>query len=268
MKRYRLTNFYINAMQTGLRNPALQGAEREREIEQLKSVIAQMRGSVDIDEKFERWMELDLYTLRSRVEFEDFIEQVADAYVSKLDFPALTGACCIRERILNILILKLREHFRSSEHYPDVHRAGSFCDWPYAMEVLEDWGILNTEMLEHFNALKEIRHRRVHYQPINNARADALQAIKHALWLTHAIFGVRADLTFMTVGEIYVKKAVEASPLVMEFFLPSCIQVGYKYRQEGPVIHDEEPYENREITDEEFSRLRREYRSTPPARPT
>lgn len=265
MKRYRLTNFYINAMQTGLRNLTLQGAEREREIEQLKSMIAATRGPLNIDEKFARWMELDLYTLRSRVEFEDFIEQVAEAYVSTLDYPALTGACCIGERILNILILKLRDHFRSSPHYGDIHRKQSFNDWDYAMEILDDWDILNADMLRHFGELKEIRNRRVHYQPIGDARADALQAIKNALWLTHAIFGVRADLTFTTMGEIYIKKAVEASPLVKEFFLPSCIQVGYKYRQEGGLIHDDEPYENREITDEEFARLRREFRSTPPA---
>jgi len=44
-------------------------------------------------------------------------EQARRAFVVGADFPALVGACALGERILNHLILDLRESFKSSAHY-------------------------------------------------------------------------------------------------------------------------------------------------------
>ena len=59
-----------------------------------------------------------------------------------------------------------------------------------------------------------------------------------------------------------------ADPLVKVFFLPACHLVGYKHRTEfceaKTVVFDNEPYDVREIDDAEFTRLRMEWRKSPP----
>jgi hypothetical protein len=49
-------------------------------------------------------------------------EQARRAFVSGLYYPALVAACALGERILNHLILDLRESFKASSHYKKVHR--------------------------------------------------------------------------------------------------------------------------------------------------
>ncbi|TIP22320.1 MAG: hypothetical protein E5X90_15625, partial [Mesorhizobium sp.] len=69
-------------------------------------------------------------------------EQARRAFVSGLYFPALVAACALGERILNHLILDLRDHYKASPYYRRVYRSESFDDWRFAVRVLEDWGVL------------------------------------------------------------------------------------------------------------------------------
>jgi len=61
-------------------------------------------------------------------------------------------------------------------------------------------------------------------------------------------------------GEIYIKKEWESRPFIQKVYLPNGVLVGYKNRIESMipriVIHDDFPYENRAISDNEFVALR------------
>lgn len=65
-----------------------------------------------------------------------FFEQIRIAFTVGAYYPALTAACALGERILNHLILLLREDYRGTPHYKKVHRKDSFDDWELPIETL------------------------------------------------------------------------------------------------------------------------------------
>lgn len=69
-------------------------------------------------------------------------EQARRAFVTGAYYPALVAACALGERILNHLVLDMRDSFKSSDHYKKVYRKDSLDDWPFAVVVLTDWKVL------------------------------------------------------------------------------------------------------------------------------
>lgn len=65
--------------------------------------------------------------------------QARRAVVSGFHFSALVAACALGERILNHLILDLRDHHITLPHYRRVYRNESFGDWRFAVRVLENY---------------------------------------------------------------------------------------------------------------------------------
>lgn len=110
-----------------------------------------------------------------------FFQQVRRAFVIGSYYPALTAACALGERILNYLILMLRDDFKSSERYKRVFRKGSIDDWDFAIDTLESWDVLLTEVVTAFRELKSARHNAIHFQPEidRNDRQLALDAIQN-----------------------------------------------------------------------------------------
>src|SRR5882762_6140730 len=104
-----------------------------------------------------------------------FFRQARQSFVIGAYYPALIAACALAERILNHLILDLREHFRSSRSYKKVHDKESIDDWDRAADVLEDWKVLEPGVSENFRKLKLIRHRSIHFnaQTYQRVREDA-----------------------------------------------------------------------------------------------
>jgi hypothetical protein len=66
-----------------------------------------------------------------------FFNQVRDSFVIGSYYPALTAACALGERILNHLVLGLRDSFRTAEEYKRVYRKDSFDNWMIPIDVLE-----------------------------------------------------------------------------------------------------------------------------------
>src|SRR5207302_1293028 len=78
--------------------------------EEMKAALLVEYGMLDIDEKFARWEALIVPALCAPVEYLDLLHEVETSYVQGAFYPALTGACCLGERILNHLLLRVREH--------------------------------------------------------------------------------------------------------------------------------------------------------------
>jgi hypothetical protein len=62
-----------------------------------------------------------------------------------------------------------------------------------------------------------------------------------------------------TKGTVYIKREWEKNPFVKEIYLPNCALVGPKHRMEKHegrwLAVDDQEYEDREVTDEEFVAL-------------
>lgn len=184
-------------------------------------------GQVDLDRKIERLIELDAEPFSLVAYHNTFLRECRDAYVHGSYYPALTGAGALGERILNHLVLALRDDFKASAHYKKVYDKESFDNWDFAIEILQDWEVFDDDAAAAFNDLKQRRNAAIHFNPAtdHNARALALEAIlslQHAIEAQFGIGGQRwfipgAAHTFVRVGAEgwpFVKRVVLVSPSV------------------------------------------------------
>lgn len=198
-----------------------------------------------------------------------FAEQARRSFVIGGYCPALTGACSLGERILNHLVLELKDRFKGTPEYKKVYRKGSFDDWNLPIDTLEAWGVLLPEAVQAFRELREVRNRRaIHFNPDTDAkdREYALIAVKSLDKIIAKQFGATgAEPWFISGvegGECYVKKEREQDPFVELVYLPCAHLVGPDHRLEWTEDDWEvidiptDQYEDREVSDEEFRTLR------------
>ncbi|NQT34156.1 hypothetical protein HQ587_03115 [bacterium] len=253
MKRYRILQFYLDTnrnfapekefAKTAVGKAALESA----------GSIAYNFGALQLSQKVERYYEIDPPDISIPTEYTKLMVEVGDAYIHGQFYPALTGACALGERILNILILKLRTHFKSTPGYKKVYRKKSFQDWDWCIETLTDWEIFNEKIAEKFRLLKDKRHRSIHFTPEMDWQKEALESLNTIHSITSSLFRTwRNEFCFCIRGEIYIGKAFEDHPLVKEFYLSACEKVGFKHIRENQYLVDNFEYEDKEITDEEF----------------
>jgi hypothetical protein len=194
-------------------------------------------------------------------------EQCRRAFVVGAYFPALTGACALGERLLNHLILLLRDDFKASPQYKNVYRKDSFDNWQTVIDALEAWDVLLPETVGHFRRLHEVRDRAIHFQPETdtNDRPLALEALKilsDIIATQFSGFGTQPWFLGGVPGEIYIKQEAESAPFIRKVYLPNCLLVGPFHVVEaidpvhGMIVRDDTNYEDRQITDEEFCKLR------------
>mgnify|MGYP001599004465 FL=1 len=206
--------------------------------------------------------------LRVITEYHDLLQEIEDSFMYGLYYPALTSSCCLGERIFNILILRLRDYYKTSEHYKRIYRKESFDDWSKSVGILWDWRVIASDDIKiKYEELKSIRHEVIHFNKLEDIEAKALNALRIIYDITTYFFAVghRDDIYFWTPGEIYVKKVAEQNPFVREMIIPHCILTGYGHRIETVnghhILRDEAAYECKEISDEEFIELRKTVRN-------
>lgn len=189
--------------------------------------------------------------------------QVRRSFVVGSYYPALVGACALGERMLNHLILDLRQYFQSTPEYKRVSRKDSFADWRLAVETLNAWDVLLPDVSAEFLALAELRHRSVHFNADTyaNLRQDALKAILHLREIIAVQFGSFTSAPWFirgTAGHAFIAKAWETKPFVRTFLLPNCQFMGplFAIRFEASrraVFYDHSDYGDGAWTDEEFA---------------
>ncbi|SEN70000.1 hypothetical protein SAMN05192583_3353 [Sphingomonas gellani] len=190
-----------------------------------------------------------------------FFDQVRRSFVVGSYYPALLGACALGERILNHLILDLRDDFRHTPEHKAVAGKGSFADWSRAIGTLEAWGVLLPRAIEEFRALMSLRHRSVHFNASTYAilRDDALAAVLHVREIIDqqfTAFGLRPWFIDGTRGLIFIKKEWEENPFIRAFYLPSCPFVGPNVAisfKNGLSFYDTLDYGDGQWSDVEFA---------------
>lgn len=194
-----------------------------------------------------------------------FFRDIRNAFVIGAYYPALTGACALGERMLNHMILILREDFRDTPEYKKVYQKQSFDKWELAISTLTAWGILKGDLPEKFGALKELRNKSIHFnhETYTSVRHDGLEAIKLLSEIISLRFGFfRKEHEWAiegTQGAQFIKKNFESDPFIKKFYIPQCPLVGpyyaVKFIEAGRLFLDRHYYPSEEITDEEFSKI-------------
>jgi hypothetical protein len=235
-----------------------------------KSMFYKSVPTSGLERKFKRYMDLQKPSLTVVGEFSYLLEDVSNAYIAGNLYSALTGACCLGERIFNQIIFGIADYHKSSSHYKKVHGRGSFNDWSKAIDILKDWNVLGVETEKAYRRLAVLRNEAIHYQPktqdVEEMSLEAINLVNKIIEDLFSLFRKDVLLVFNVPGEIHIKKEAETIPLVQEFYLPCSVHVGYKYTIEldasippNLTVIDDHNYEEAEVTDEEFVQLRNEY---------
>ncbi|NCB26376.1 MAG: hypothetical protein EOM12_09635 [Verrucomicrobiae bacterium] len=271
MKRYRILVWDFDSRAAALRQEIRD--EWEEQVKEqhrcnkriIKEELVRKFGLLQADEKIQNFIDLDNKPFSVIAFHNRFFEQSRTAFVMGAYYPALTGACALGERILNHLVLSLRDDFRGTPEYKSVHRKSSFDDWGLAITTLESWGVLLPQVVNNFRLLMDKRNKSLHFRPeIDlNPRELALEAInclQQILGEQFSGFGPQPWFITGIPGEVYIKKEWESRPFVKKIYLPNAALVGYLNQIEllmpKIVINDNFLYENKEISDDEFVALR------------
>ena len=193
--------------------------------------------------------------------------QVRSAFVLGAYYPALVGACALGERVLNHLILDLREFYSHTPEFKKVAKKQSFDNWSVAIDALEAWGVLLPEAVSQYRALAKLRNRSIHFNPdtYGRLRDDALAAvigIREILDQQFSTFAIRPWFIGDALGSCFIGKAYETDPFVRTYFIPNCVFVGPHHvttsvRPETVVV-DKADYGPGDWTDAEFQKMFKE----------
>lgn len=220
-RRYRLMSFYVETRR-GFYNSDHSLDEANDHTKHLKAEL----GEYDFDVKFQRWKQIDYPPLGLLDEYPAKITQIINAFSMGYSYPALTSACCLAERILNRLVLRCRDHFKSHPDYKKIYRKESFDDWDRMLGLISDWDLIPEKAVELFQELMPIRHQSIHYNDSYDFDSVAPVAINKLIAAVTEVFGVinRKDiyLVFDVPGEVWVRSEAESIPFVKEFVIPHC----------------------------------------------
>ena len=270
MKRYRIFGFDFDALALQL-TPEQESWEEEVKKKHQKAkqeIVNQLEaqyGLISNDVKIYNFIELGAKPFSILAYHNQFLRQIRDAFIMGGYYPALTGSCALGERILNHLILKLRDFYKDRDEYKKVYKQKSFDNWVLVINTLESWNILLTEVAEDFRNLYEIRNDSLHFniEIENDVRSKSLAAVQLLQKIIGNQFsGVgKQPWLFVSDGEIYIKKEWENHPFIETVYIPNCRYVGYKHEIKGEYprfnIVDEFEYSNQQLTDAEYVKHRR-----------
>ena len=271
IRRYHLFSFDLDSSPLSLAeaedhwDKPIKQSHRESRAQAIKR-LEQQYGSAHIDNVIKNVMDLGP-KMSLLAHHNQFHEQARQSFVAGLYYPALVSACALGERILNHLVLDLRDSFKSSEHYRKVYRKNSFDNWTFVVTVLTDSKVLVEGVGAEFLMLGELRNRSIHFDPdtYRSLREDtlaALQRLNAIIAKQFGYFGQQPWFIENTPGAQFVKRAYEAVPFVRAYVIPRSGFIGPLYGMdlsEGGWHHlDYADYGDGELTDEEFATRYRE----------
>jgi hypothetical protein len=271
MKRYRVLSFDFDSRVHSLTQEIREDWEdkiKKQHLQNKEAVekeLINFYGLVAYKEKRQNFIDLGDKPLSILAFHNRFFEQIRTAFVMGAYYPALTAACALGERILNYLILLLRDDYRGTAEYKTISRKDSFDNWDIAINTLYSWKVLLPDVNKEFLRLKDLRQKAIHFRPEvdRDDRAlalDAIRCLSKIIGNQFSAFGPQPWFITNIPGEIYIKKSWESNPFIRKVYLPNCLAVGPRHKIEAVipkvVVKDIAQYEEREITDEEFSELR------------
>ncbi len=260
-RMYRVLNFALDLRVNGMKGAPHSNEGAAKISESLLSGFKEEWGERDIKAKVERFIKLDAPLLGVPEEYYNLLQPIISAYCCGYFYPAMTAAGALGERILNRLMLKTRQHFKSSPHYKKIYSKKSSDDWELLVKILRDWDIISEEVGNDFLKLKQYRNDSIHYNDGYDFDGNAYTAVKLLTEIISKQFGYqRKDIFwyFNCPGEIWVKSSAAENPFVIEFVLPQCALLTPLCEPTAtpPIWGKGTPL--KPLSDEEFIRIRNE----------
>lgn len=294
MKRYRVCGFDFDA-RANLLNLSTEGlsdeakANFQKQIEPIKQRIIDEFGTIGGVNKIKRFKRMGVKPLSIIAHHNSLLNQIRNAYIQGEFYPALTGTCALGERILNHLILDLRDSYNEkkeeSNEHPckdgdkfeelklkglvkqefDIFTCKNCSNWNLMINNLVKWEVVNPTVESLFKRLLKKRHKSLHFNEdtINDLENESLESIKLLQEIIQKLFTAFGGSYFIPArGETYLKKELESKPFFRKYYIPNSKLVSpfHEVKQVMPkfIIEDVE-VKDKEISDEDFIKLREEF---------
>ncbi len=275
MKRYRVLAFTFDTRVHSLAmriDPAWEPHIQEhwRGLQaQLRGELTQQFGARDAQTKIQDFIDLGAEPFSVVSYHNALLRQIRTAFVSGSYYPAMTAAYALAERILNHMVLALRDIYQCFPSYKSVATQKQFSKWDPMMDALDRWNVLLPEASAAVRSMKSLRWTAIHFdeKAAEEARPRALQAIGLLKDFIAKQFGTLSAPWFIQNNvNSFIRKEAESLPFVRVFYLPASVLVGPRHALRADRFpfeaHDPHPYDDREITDEEFIALYEEARAS------
>lgn len=132
------------------------------------------------DQKLADFIALGIMPFSVIVSHNSILHQVRDAFTAGTYYPALVSAVSLGERILNQILLGLRDDFKDNDKTKLIRGKNTTDNWPRAIEIIKAWGVFDDDLAKDYLALYKLRVAAVHYLNPgldNDSREEALDAI-------------------------------------------------------------------------------------------
>ena len=274
MKRYRVQQTDFDSRASSLEpiqehwEDAVKEQHRVNQTQIVEDLQAEY-GGADFPNKLINFLDLGRKPFSVVAFHNRFLNQIRHASIHGQYYPALTAACALGERLLNHLVIKLRDDYKGHDLYKTVHRKSSFDNWPLVIEVLSQWRVLTPQAAAAFRDLNDRRNRSLHFDPDidQKDREFSFAVIKTLETIISQQFASVGELPWLLLadGECYIRKDFENSPFVRLVYLPRCDYVGYKHRVTSVFpwqFSDDHDYSNQEVSDQQYVELRAKDKQT------
>jgi len=293
MKRYRICCFDFDGRANLLNRYWSPEAKKNigKQIQQVQQSIINEYGQINAKEKIERFKEMGVRPFSIISYHNILLEQIRKSYVQGGFYASLVGACTLGERILNHLILDLRDYYKNDSKkqwethpckdcnkfrellqkglirtYFDIFTCKSCSNWNLMISNLVQWGIISLEVELLFKELSNIRHKSIHFneKTVMKLKEGSLESIKKLQDIIQKLFpAFGSDYFIPAKGEAYLKKELESKPFFKKYYLPNSQLVTpfHKVKQVMPrfIIEDISTVEDKDISDEKFIKLREDF---------
>src|SRR6476469_6806260 len=161
MKRFRIFGFdfdtRVHALTTEIQDFWKEDVKARHLQNRLETEQALVRrfGETAAEQKKQNFIVLGPKPLSVLAFHNKFFDQIRTSFVMDGYYPALTAACALGERILNHLILILRDDFKATPQYKRLYKKDSFDNWDIAIDTLAAWDVLLPDVVTEFRKLRD-----------------------------------------------------------------------------------------------------------------
>ncbi|MCV7060072.1 hypothetical protein H7I76_05310 [Mycolicibacterium vaccae] len=197
-----------------------------------------------------------------------FLNHIRMSFAVGAYYASLVAAGALGERILNQLVITLRNDYQSHPATARVAKKDSFQNWHTMLTALSGWGVVGADVRKKFEDLCDLRNKASHYDSRltldgTDARPEALEAVRLAQSIISSIFAPHGGPPVYIdgiVGQSFIAREREDDPLIKHFFIPASVLVSPQHEWHhvgdgaGVMLDDADlPFRHPELSDVEFA---------------
>lgn len=230
----------------------------------LREQILHEYGVLSYDRKLADFTELGKAPWSVLAPHVEFMIDIRHSFIFGSYYSSLLGSAGLGERILNDLVLSLRDSYPGHPATQRVSNKESFNDWRIMTEALQAWGVIDDEIAAKCKKFAALRHLAVHYRkgkPLN-IRQAALQVISYLGDLVNHVFAPHGGAPRYipgTSGHSFISLGAESDPVVQNYLIPNSVLVSpdFEFGDTHDTVLDEDAYSRihgvSDLTDSEFA---------------